>query len=82
MDNDNRTDIQKILEEKFEEMKRQLNTAEKYIFLEYFIVERGKMWDEILEILIDKVKQLIEEDKKREKEKKLREKNAKRKKRK
>lgn len=47
-------------EEKFEEMKRQLNTAEKYIFLEYFIVERGKMWDEILEILIDKVKQGVE----------------------
>ena len=57
---DNVLDLQKMLEEKFEEMKRQLNAAEKYIFLEYFIVERGKMWDEILEILIDKVKQGVE----------------------
>ena len=44
-------------EEKFEEMKKQLEKAEKYIFLEYFIVERGEMWNSILRILLKKVKQ-------------------------
>lgn len=33
-----------------------LEKAEKYIFLEYFIIERGKMWDSIHEILNRKVK--------------------------
>lgn len=47
-------------EEKFEEMKRQLKKAEKFIFLEYFIVEEGIMWNEILDILIDKVKSGVE----------------------
>ena len=47
-------------EEKFEEMKRQLEKAEKYIFLEYFIVERGEMWNSILRILLKKVKQGVE----------------------
>ncbi len=36
-----------------EEMKK----AEKYIFLEYFIIEEGKMWDGMLEILEEKAKQ-------------------------
>ena len=47
-------------EEKFEEMKRQLEKAEKFIFLEYFIVERGEMWNSILRILMKKVKQGVE----------------------
>lgn len=47
-------------EEKFEELLIQLKKAEKYIFLEYFIVERGYMWDSILNILIEKVKQGVE----------------------
>lgn len=47
-------------ESKFEAMKVQLRNAEKYIFLEYFIVEEGKMWNEILEILKDKVKEGVE----------------------
>ena len=32
----------------FLRLKEDLKRAEKYIFLEYFIFERGKMWDEIL----------------------------------
>lgn len=32
----------------------ELNKAEHYIFLEYFIVEEGVMWDEIFRILKDK----------------------------
>ena len=47
-------------EEKFEEMKNQLRKAEKFIFMEYFIIEEGKMWDSILDILIEKVKEGVE----------------------
>ena len=42
-------------EEKFEELKKQLRKAEDYIFMEYFIVEKGTMWNEILDILKEKV---------------------------
>lgn len=47
-------------EEKFEEMKAQLRKAEKFIFLEYFIVEKGVMWNEILSILKEKVWEGVE----------------------
>lgn len=42
-------------EQAFTSMINELKKAEKFIFLEYFIIDRGKMWDPILEILIDKV---------------------------
>lgn len=35
----------------FRQMKLELEQAEKYIFLEFFIIHPGKMWGEILEIL-------------------------------
>ena len=41
-------------------MKKQLLKAEKFIFMEYFIVEKGYMWDSILEILKVKVKEGVE----------------------
>ena len=47
-------------EDKYAEMLRQLEAAEKFIFLEYFIVEQGQMWDEVLEILTRKVRQGVE----------------------
>ncbi len=47
-------------EEKFEELKTQLQKAEKYIFLEYFIVEEGIMWNAVRDILIEKVKEGVE----------------------
>ena len=47
-------------EDKFEEMKVQLKKAKKFIFMEYFIVEEGKMWGEVLEILEQKVKEGVE----------------------
>jgi len=47
-------------EEKFEEMKIQLEKAHHFIFLEYFIVEDGDMWGAILEILNRKVKEGVE----------------------
>lgn len=47
-------------EEKFEEMKKQLKKAQHFIFLEYFIIEEGIMWDAILDILVEKVNAGVE----------------------
>ncbi len=47
-------------EEMFEELKLRLEEAEEYIFLEYFIVEQGTMWDTILDILTRKARQGVE----------------------
>ncbi len=38
-------------EEMFSELKKELEKAEHFIFMEYFIVKCGVVWDEILEIL-------------------------------
>lgn len=37
-----------------------LEKAEKYIFMEYFIIERGQFWNKVLEILARKVKEGVE----------------------
>ncbi len=42
------------------DMLDELEKAEKYIFLEYFIIERGEMWDSILEILKRKAAQGVD----------------------
>lgn len=47
-------------EDKFEEMLIQLEKAEHFIFLEYFIVEEGYMWGRILEVLQRKVQEGVE----------------------
>ena len=47
-------------EAKFEELLRQLETAQKYIFLEYFIIDEGLMWGRILEILARKAAQGVD----------------------
>ena len=44
----------------FEKMLRELEKAEKYIFMEFFILAEGYMWDEIHKILVGKVKEGIE----------------------
>nr|WP_296032973.1 cardiolipin synthase [uncultured Dorea sp.] len=49
-----------IGEAKFESMKKELEKAEKFIFMEYFIVEEGLMWDTILDILKRKVEEGVE----------------------
>lgn len=41
-------------EDMFEAMLEELRTAEKFIFMEYFIITEGYMWGKILEILIEK----------------------------
>ena len=47
-------------ENKFEEMLKQLEQAEHFIFLEYFIIEEGEMWGRILEILVRKASEGVE----------------------
>lgn len=47
-------------EDKFEEMLIQLEQAEHFIFMEYFIVDEGIMWGRILEILAKKAAQGVE----------------------
>ncbi len=42
-------------EDKFAAMVKELKQAKKFIFIEYFIIEPGIMWDTILDILIEKV---------------------------
>lgn len=39
----------------FEQFKTELKSARRYIFLEYFIIAQGRLWDEILDILLKKV---------------------------
>lgn len=41
-------------------LKKQLNAAEKFIFMEYFIVDNGVMWETLLEILERKAKEGVE----------------------
>lgn len=40
----------------FADLKQELSKAEHFIFIEFFIIDRGKMWGEILEILLEKAK--------------------------
>ena len=47
-------------EDKFEALMRELKAARHFIFMEYFIVERGYMWDSILKVLEEKVKEGVE----------------------
>ena len=43
-------------EDKFEAMLEELKKAEKFIFMEYFIIDEGYMWGSILQILEEKAK--------------------------
>ena len=44
----------------YKDMLEKLKQAKKFIFLEYFIIKKGKMWDEILNILEQKASEGIE----------------------
>lgn len=43
-------------EEKFEALLQALNEAERFIFLEYFIIDEGVMWSSVLSVLLHKAK--------------------------
>ena len=45
---------------KWEELLRQLEKAEKYVFLEYFIIDEGLMWGKVLELLARKAKEGVD----------------------
>lgn len=47
-------------EEKLEALLCELKKAKKYIFMEYFIVEKSSMWDDIKEVLEAKVLEGVE----------------------
>ena len=47
-------------EDKFAAMLKELKKAKKFIFLEYFIVEEGIMWNSILDVLEEKAAQGVE----------------------
>ncbi len=44
----------------YRDMLAELERAEKYIFLEYFIIEEGVFWDSVLEILTKKAAQGVD----------------------
>lgn len=44
----------------FENVKKELLKAQKFIFIEFFSIESGALWDDILAVLKDKVKRGIE----------------------
>lgn len=50
----------KVGEEYFDSLVKNLKEAKEYIFLEYFILKEGYMWDSILEVLKQKVKEGVE----------------------
>lgn len=56
----NDVDYYPLGEEAFKIMLEELKKAEKFIFFEYFIVNRGTMWNSILEILEEKASQGVD----------------------
>lgn len=44
----------------FEELLPELRAAKRFIFLEYFIIAPGVMWDSVLEILTEKMKEGVD----------------------
>lgn len=47
-------------EVQWQDMLKDLKAAKHFIFLEYFTIEQGLMWDEILKVLQEKVKEKVE----------------------
>ena len=50
----------KIGEEYFDELIKQLKEAKHFIFLEYFIIDKGKMWNTILDVLKQKANEGVD----------------------
>ena len=47
-------------EDMFADMLVDLKKAEKYVYIEYFIIENGKFWDSLVEILQDKASEGVD----------------------
>ena len=41
----------------FDDIKREIQEAKHYIYMQFFIINKGKLWDEILNLLTSKAKQ-------------------------
>ncbi|MCQ5128466.1 cardiolipin synthase [Butyricicoccus faecihominis] len=50
----------RVGEEMFESMCEELKKARRFIYMEYFIVEEGIMWDRVLSILSEKVREGVD----------------------
>lgn len=46
--------------EMFDAMKKEILAAKRYVFLEFFIISKGTMWEETLELLIAKAKEGVD----------------------
>lgn len=57
---DNDCEFFPLGENKWEEMLKQLKQAEHFIFMEYFIIADGVMWQSIIDILCEKAAQGVE----------------------
>lgn len=55
-----KTKFYRIGEEQFEDMVKYLNSAEKFIFMEFFIIDYGYMWSTILDILRKKASEGVD----------------------
>lgn len=44
-------------EDIFPDMIKELKAAKRFIFMEYFIVDQGEMWNQVFDILIEKAKE-------------------------
>lgn len=49
-----------IGEDMYSKLIEELNNAKEYIFIEYFIIAKGEMWESVLEILKKKVSEGVE----------------------
>ena len=58
--NGNKVDYYELGEYKWAALLDDLEKAEKFIFLEYFIIGEGKMWGQMLKILADKAAKGVE----------------------
>ncbi|MBR2841109.1 MAG: cardiolipin synthase [Bacilli bacterium] len=56
----NDVDYYSLGEYGYTEVIKELKKAKEFIFLEYFIIKKGKMWDSILDILKEKAKEGID----------------------
>ncbi|PKK98068.1 MAG: cardiolipin synthase [Tenericutes bacterium HGW-Tenericutes-2] len=52
-----KTDFLASGEAMFEAMLKDIQNAKKYIFLEFFIISPGEMWDSLLKVLREKIKE-------------------------
>lgn len=55
-----KTDFYSPGEKFFPVLLEELKKAQKYIFMEYFIIQEGELWDSVLEILKEKASQGVE----------------------